>query len=83
MKLDKAKFEYEYSHGWMINLLGLVITCALGYSATPNSEMFLKIAMGIAGIFFAIGFFGYSYNENKKFKSVLRTYEKIIKSNSQ
>ena len=79
-ELEKAKFEYEHTNGWTTKLLGLIITCALGYAVIPNTEFILKIAIGIAGVGFTIAFFGYWFSENKKFQSVMKIYNRILKN---
>jgi uncharacterized membrane protein YGL010W len=78
-ELEKAKFEYEYQHAWLINLLGLIVVAALGYYAVPDNQFWGKISIGILTICFVIAFFGYSIAENKKYKIVIRIYNKIIK----
>ena len=78
-QLEKVKFEYEYSHGWVINLLGLIVAAALGYYAVPDNLYLAKMSIGVLTICFVIAFFGFSLDEKRKYTEAIKIYNKLLK----
>ena len=77
--LEKTKFEYYHSRGYVFAILGLSISVSLAFIGIPDDQFLWKVAIGLLGIFLIVAFFCHSIGEKRNYKKVIEEYSRILK----
>lgn len=79
LELDREKFAFETINGWLLALLGLLITSSIGYYAIPETKTTFRNTLAILIAVTSIASLVMIYLQLRQQRLVFRIYDILLK----